>query len=66
MNLHEGANDERSVDFWIDRGGTFTDVIGRDPEGHSMPARFSRKPFRHKDAAVHGIRLHLGQVGPSR
>lgn len=48
-------------DFWIDRGGTFTDIIGRDPEG-GLHARkvLSENPSAYKDAAVHGIRLHLG------
>ncbi len=36
-------------DFWIDRGGTFTDVIGRDPDGRLHPAQAavgeSRKPI---------------------
>ncbi|MGH6810050.1 MAG: hydantoinase/oxoprolinase N-terminal domain-containing protein, partial [Ensifer adhaerens] len=27
------ARETGSWDFWIDRGGTFTDVIGRDPQG---------------------------------
>ena len=26
-------------DFWIDRGGTFTDVIGRDPRGRLHPTK---------------------------
>ncbi|MCF7647381.1 hydantoinase B/oxoprolinase family protein [Bacillus subtilis] len=48
-------------DFWIDRGGTFTDVIGRDPQG-MLHARkvLSENPSAYKDAAVQGIRLHLG------
>ncbi|MGU3398936.1 hydantoinase B/oxoprolinase family protein [Brucellaceae bacterium D45D] len=48
-------------DFWIDRGGTFTDIIGRDPEGvlHARKV-LSENPVAYKDAAVHGIRLHLG------
>lgn len=48
-------------DFWIDRGGTFTDVIGRDPKGvlHARKV-LSENPSAYKDAAVHGIRLHLG------
>ncbi len=48
-------------DFWIDRGGTFTDVIGRDPQG-ALYARkvLSENPSAYRDAAVHGIRLHLG------
>ncbi|OAP36646.1 5-oxoprolinase [Sinorhizobium glycinis] len=48
-------------DFWVDRGGTFTDVIGRDPEGrlHALKV-LSENPGAYRDAAVHGIRLHLG------
>lgn len=50
-----------SWDFWVDRGGTFTDVIGRDPHG-MLHARkvLSENPEAYKDAAVQGIRLHLG------
>ncbi|WGG62526.1 hydantoinase B/oxoprolinase family protein [Brucella intermedia] len=48
-------------DFWIDRGGTFTDVIGRDPQGQLHARKvLSENPSAYKDAAVHGIRLHLG------
>ena len=48
-------------DFWIDRGGTFTDVIGRDPTG-KLHARklLSENPGAYRDAAVQGIRDHLG------
>ncbi|RYE32308.1 MAG: 5-oxoprolinase [Hyphomicrobiales bacterium] len=48
-------------DFWIDRGGTFTDVIGRDPAG-KLHARkmLSENPGAYRDAAVQGIREHLG------
>ncbi|MBN9445430.1 MAG: hydantoinase/oxoprolinase family protein, partial [Bosea sp.] len=48
-------------DFWIDRGGTFTDVIGRDLEG-KLHARklLSENPGAYRDAAVQGIRDHLG------
>jgi 5-oxoprolinase (ATP-hydrolysing) len=47
--------------FWIDRGGTFTDVIGRDPSG-KLHARklLSENPRAYRDAAVQGIREHLG------
>ncbi|MGO4711691.1 hydantoinase B/oxoprolinase family protein [Bradyrhizobium sp. 2TAF24] len=47
--------------FWIDRGGTFTDVIGRDPQG-DLHARklLSENPGAYRDAAVAGIRAHLG------
>jgi 5-oxoprolinase (ATP-hydrolysing) len=48
-------------DFWIDRGGTFTDVIARAPDG-TLSARklLSENPRAYKDAAVQGIREHLG------
>jgi 5-oxoprolinase (ATP-hydrolysing) len=47
-------------DFWIDRGGTFTDVIGRAPDG-TLHARkvLSENPEAYRDAAVHGIRQLL-------
>ncbi|MEI6159993.1 MAG: hydantoinase B/oxoprolinase family protein [Roseococcus sp.] len=48
-------------DFWIDRGGTFTDVIARDPAGRLHARKvLSENPGAYADAAVHGIRLHLG------
>jgi 5-oxoprolinase (ATP-hydrolysing) len=48
-------------DFWIDRGGTFTDIIARAPDG-KLSARklLSENPRAYKDAAVQGIREHLG------
>ncbi len=48
-------------DFWIDRGGTFTDVIGRDPEGGLHPHKLlSENPEAYRDAAIQGIRDLLG------
>ncbi|TAN16384.1 MAG: 5-oxoprolinase, partial [Rhizobiaceae bacterium] len=48
-------------DFWIDRGGTFTDVIGRDPEGKLHPHKLlSENPGAYDDAAIQGIRDVLG------
>jgi 5-oxoprolinase (ATP-hydrolysing) len=48
-------------DFWIDRGGTFTDVVGRRPDG-SLHAHklLSENPEAYADAAVQGIRDLLG------
>jgi 5-oxoprolinase (ATP-hydrolysing) len=47
--------------FWIDRGGTFTDVIGRDPEGRLHARKMlSENPGAYRDAAVAGIRALLG------
>ncbi|GLS41377.1 5-oxoprolinase [Mesorhizobium tianshanense] len=48
-------------DFWIDRGGTFTDVIGRDPKGGLHPRKLlSENPEAYTDAAIQGIRELLG------
>jgi 5-oxoprolinase (ATP-hydrolysing) len=48
-------------DFWIDRGGTFTDVIGRRPDGKLVPHKLlSENPEAYDDAAVQGIRHLLG------
>jgi len=46
--------------FWVDRGGTFTDVIGRAPDGslHTLKL-LSEDPQRYADAAVAGIRRLL-------
>jgi 5-oxoprolinase (ATP-hydrolysing) len=47
--------------FWIDRGGTFTDVVGRAPDGalHTLKL-LSENPQHYRDAAVEGIRRLLG------
>ncbi len=51
----------KAWDFWIDRGGTFTDVVGRRPDG-SLAAHklLSENPEAYRDAAVQGIRDLLG------
>ncbi len=55
------ATDTKSWDFWIDRGGTFTDIVARDPNGELHARKvLSENPSAYRDAAVHGIRLHLG------
>ena len=47
--------------FWIDRGGTFTDVVARDPHGRLSTAKvLSVNPERYRDAALAGIRTALG------
>src|SRR5215471_5664927 len=48
-------------EFWIDRGGTFTDVIGRRPDGKLVTHKLlSENPEAYRDAAVAGIRHLLG------
>src|SRR2546429_6549492 len=50
-----------SWDFWIDRGGTFTDVIGRRPDGTLVAHKLlSDNPEAYGDAAVQGIRDLVG------
>jgi 5-oxoprolinase (ATP-hydrolysing) len=47
--------------FWIDRGGTFTDIVARRPDGSLVTHKLlSENPERYRDAAVHGIRELLG------
>jgi 5-oxoprolinase (ATP-hydrolysing) len=47
-------------EFWVDRGGTFTDVVGRAPDGtlHTLKL-LSESPGRYRDATVPGIRALL-------
>jgi len=46
--------------FWIDRGGTFTDVVARAPDGAILTYKLlSENPERYRDAAVEGIRALL-------
>ena len=48
-------------DFWIDRGGTFTDIIGRSPDGRMTPHKLlSENPEAYNDAAIQGIRDLMG------
>jgi 5-oxoprolinase (ATP-hydrolysing) len=47
--------------FWIDRGGTFTDIVARSPEGGLVSRKLlSENPERYRDAALQGIREILG------
>ncbi len=47
--------------FWIDRGGTFTDIVARRPDGAVVTHKLlSDNPERYADAAVQGIRDLLG------
>ena len=50
---------KRPWEFWIDRGGTFTDIVGRRPDGALVAHKLlSENPEAYRDAAVAGIR-HL-------
>src|SRR6266851_5324548 len=53
-------------DFWIDRGGTFTDVVARRPDGTlAVHKLLSENPGAYDDPAVAGIRYLLG-VAPEK
>src|SRR3989440_5102603 len=55
------AAEQQPWEFWIDRGGTFTDVIGRRPDGTLVAHKLlSENPEAYRDAAVQGIRDLLG------
>lgn len=48
-------------DFWVDRGGTFTDIVARDPSGAIRPHKLlSENPEAYADAAIQGIRDLMG------
>ncbi len=62
MNAKRGSLKEKPAgawDFWIDRGGTFTDVIGRDPRGRLSPIKLLSESPAYADAAVEAIRRLL-------
>ncbi|MFF4213534.1 hydantoinase B/oxoprolinase family protein [Streptomyces sp. NPDC001796] len=51
--------------FWVDRGGTFTDVVARRPDGRLLTHKLlSDNPRRYADAAVAGVRTLLEDGGP--
>ncbi len=59
-SIPEGTSPRR-WQFWIDRGGTFTDVVARRPDGTLLTHKLlSDNPEQYRDAAVAGIRHLLG------
>lgn len=55
---------KKTWNFWIDRGGTFTDIVACGPDGSVQARKFlSENPEHYKDAAIAGIRHFLG-LGP--
>ena len=52
--------------FWVDRGGTFTDIVAKSPSGELKTHKLlSENPEVYKDAAVHGIR-ELLELAPDQ
>ena len=63
MPRDTASHTPRRWQFWIDRGGTFTDIVARRPDGTLLPHKLlSDNPEQYPDAAVAGIR----QVGARR
>ncbi len=55
------SNSHTRWQFWIDRGGTFTDIVARRPDGQMVIHKLlSENPERYPDAPVQGIRDILG------
>ncbi len=50
------SSNHQGWEFWIDRGGTFTDLVGRRPEGQLLSHKLlSENPEQYEDAAIQGI-----------
>jgi 5-oxoprolinase (ATP-hydrolysing) len=61
MHTHSAAPGRGRWQFWIDRGGTFTDVVAKRPDGTLVTHKLlSENPEQYRDAAVAGIRFLLG------
>src|SRR5580704_14513457 len=61
MLVQEGVSVMKKWQFWIDRGGTFTDIVARHPDGKlSARKMLSENPERYRDAAIAGIKTFLG------
>jgi 5-oxoprolinase (ATP-hydrolysing) len=58
---HQASLGDNRWQFWIDRGGTFTDIVARRPDGSLVTHKLlSENPEQYQDAAVAGIRRLLG------
>lgn len=52
---------DKKWQFWVDRGGTFTDIVAKRPDGTLVTQKLlSENPEHYKDSAVAGIRRLLG------
>jgi len=55
------ASKQSGWQFWVDRGGTFTDIVAMQPDGHLTTHKLlSENPKQYPDAAIKGIRDLLG------
>ena len=61
MSFTSGKNSQKQWDFWVDRGGTFTDIVAKSPDGQLHTKKLlSENPEVYEDAALQGIREYLG------
>ena len=61
MQTNQPTPHDKRWQFWIDRGGTFTDIVARQPDGSLITHKLlSENPEQYRDAAVAGIRHLLG------
>jgi 5-oxoprolinase (ATP-hydrolysing) len=61
LNREHVSERRHGWEFWVDRGGTFTDVVGRDPDGRlHVHKLLSDNAAVYADAAIEGIRVLLG------
>lgn len=61
MQVNTTPSDGKRWQFWIDRGGTFTDIVAKRPDGSLTTHKLlSENPEQYRDAAVAGIRHLLG------
>ena len=59
--VREAGGGGRRWSFWIDRGGTFTDIVARGPEGVVVTHKLLvEKPRQYEGAALQGLREVLG------
>ena len=62
--MTEKSPEPAAWQFWIDRGGTFTDIVASAPDGRLVTHKLlSENPERYEDAALQGVRDLLGLAG---
>ena len=58
--LYKSTPYDKKWQFWIDRGGTFTDIVAKRPDGQLVTHKLlSDNPEHYQDAAVAGIAKSL-------
>ncbi|MEM9500820.1 MAG: hydantoinase B/oxoprolinase family protein [Pseudomonadota bacterium] len=66
MSETDGLSSPGKWQFWIDRGGTFTDIVASTPDGAVITRKFlSENPEHYEDAALHGMREITGDLSLS-